>query len=139
MPRPKPCSICRHWFRPDPRLGEKQSVCSAEECQQERQRRNVAAWVRRHPDDAIRRRIERRQQVAATGEAVDPLTVRPPLDQLPWDLAQAAFAVDGADFLAHLARLMRQPEKKSMADQVGEITPESEKVGAYPAKKSMTG
>jgi len=46
MPRSferRPCRICRHWFRPDPRVGERQYACSAPECQLVRQLRNEDA------------------------------------------------------------------------------------------------
>lgn len=44
MPEKKPCGICRRWFKPDPRAGKRQRVCSAAACQSERPRRNAAAW-----------------------------------------------------------------------------------------------
>jgi hypothetical protein len=46
----KPCSICRRWFETHPRAGSRQRVCSAVECQRERQPRAVAAWRKRNPD-----------------------------------------------------------------------------------------
>jgi len=106
MSRPTPCRICRQWFRPDLRLGDRQRVCSAPACQAERQRRNVAAWKQLHPDDAVKRRIVARQRCAARDEPVDPLTVPAPLDRLPWAVAQTEFKVQGADFLAHMGRLL---------------------------------
>jgi hypothetical protein len=106
MPRQKPCSICRHWFVPDVHVGARQRVCSAPACQDERQQRNVAAWVRRHPEDAVRRRLAARRRRAAKGEAVDPLVVPAPLSKLPWDVAQKQFEVQGADFLAYFGKVL---------------------------------
>ncbi len=31
--RKRPCSICRRWFRPDPRVGDRQHACTKPECQ----------------------------------------------------------------------------------------------------------
>ncbi|MGA3125051.1 MAG: SDR family NAD(P)-dependent oxidoreductase [Polyangiaceae bacterium] len=42
--RPRPCTICRRWFRPDPRVGERQRACSRA-CTVER--REEARRVRR--------------------------------------------------------------------------------------------
>jgi len=52
MPRsfPKrPCRLCRRWFRPDPRVGERQYACSTPECQLVRQLANEAARLEREP------------------------------------------------------------------------------------------
>ena len=38
--RKKPCGICRRWFLPDVRVGERQKTCSNPACQRERHRRN---------------------------------------------------------------------------------------------------
>ncbi len=114
MLRSRPCPICHRWFRVDARLGDRQRVCSFEACQQERQRRNVAAWLHSHPDDAVRRHIRRRELRAAKGHPVDPLKMPVPLDRLPWDVAQKSFGVQGADFIGHLGRLLGPEPKKSM-------------------------
>jgi len=45
----RPCRLCRRWFLPDPRLKERQRVCSTAECQRTRQATNQAAWLARHP------------------------------------------------------------------------------------------
>ena len=43
MPTSKrPCRICRRWFEPDPRVGQRHRVCGRDECQHERHRRNCA-------------------------------------------------------------------------------------------------
>ena len=118
MLRSRPCRICRHWFRPDPRIAERQRVCSAEGCQAQRQRDNVAAWVERHADYAIEQRIRARQRQAAKGETVDPLDLPPLLTELPWSLAQEQFLVQGSDFLGHFGRLLCREPKKPMGSQV---------------------
>jgi len=40
----RPCRICRTWFLPAPRAGNRQHVCSEPECQRERHRRSCARW-----------------------------------------------------------------------------------------------
>lgn len=43
MPTSKrPCCVCRRWFEPDPRLGERQRACFQDSCQRERHRRSCA-------------------------------------------------------------------------------------------------
>ncbi|MBV8073019.1 MAG: hypothetical protein JO270_24175 [Acidobacteriaceae bacterium] len=38
--------------------------------------------------------------------APEPLNLPSPLDQLPWDLAQDQFGVQGADFIGHLGKVL---------------------------------
>ncbi len=109
----RPCRICRRWFAPDPRVGERQHVCSGEECQAERQRRNHEAWCRRIPGYFTARRLGER---AAESDPRPP-QMPPPLGRLPWDLAQEEFGVQGAGFLGCLGRLLAQHAQEEMPTQ----------------------
>ena len=42
--RRRRCEVCGHLFRPNPKVGNRQYVCSKPECQRERHRRNCRAW-----------------------------------------------------------------------------------------------
>lgn len=44
------CEICQRFFRPDPRVGERQKVCSGADCQRKRKRRQEKRWREKHPD-----------------------------------------------------------------------------------------
>ena len=46
----KCCEICNNSFKPDPRVGDRQHICSKLSCQQERKWRSQAAWLNRNPD-----------------------------------------------------------------------------------------
>ena len=48
--RKRPCSICRRWFRPHPRLKDRQRTCRDPECQRERHRRKCAQWNKSNGD-----------------------------------------------------------------------------------------
>ena len=86
MPETKPCRICRRWFRPDPRAGWRQRVCSSEKCQRERRRRNAAAWREEHADrieaDRLREKLrvdpDPPPEIAAANPLakIDPLAAR---------------------------------------------------------------
>ena len=45
----KKCDICSNSFKPDPHVGNRQTVCFKTSCQQERKRRSQAAWLSRNP------------------------------------------------------------------------------------------
>jgi len=101
--RRRPCCCCRKWFRPDPRVGTRQRACSAAACQRRRRAQTQAAWRAANPDYFAARRIQAR---AASSTPSEPLRVRPPLDRLPWDIAQDEFGVQGADFLGVFGQVL---------------------------------
>lgn len=45
----KHCAICGQFFRPSPRLGDKQVSCSNATCQRERKKRSQKAWLLKNP------------------------------------------------------------------------------------------
>jgi hypothetical protein len=102
MPRKRPCCICRHWFRPDPRVGSRQRACRQPECQARRRQKNQAAWRKRNPDYFYARRM----QVRGAKKRPEPLRLPPPLSRLPWDIAQDEMGVQAADFLGVMGTLI---------------------------------
>jgi len=44
----RPCRICRKWFTPNPRLGDRQQTCGVMECQRRRHARKCAEWNRKN-------------------------------------------------------------------------------------------
>lgn len=60
-----------------------------------------------------------RQLRAAKGEPVDPVGQPPPLNELPWEMAQKQFGVQGADFLGQFGRvLLKGVKKQSLAQPI---------------------
>ena len=59
----KPCRVCGRWFRPDPRVGDRQKTCGCSECQREWNRRLSQARRAREPhlefEDRLRDRLQR--------------------------------------------------------------------------------
>lgn len=131
----RPCSICRKWFTPSARAGGRQYACSTPSCQLARRRKKQAAWRAAHPDYFVARRLQERAasteeprpheasaRSSSAADAVtrppDPLAVRPPLDRLPWDLAQSHFGVQGADFIAVLGGVLLRAAQSQRRVQV---------------------
>jgi len=108
--RKKPCSICRRWFRPDPRIGPRQRACGKADCQAARRQKTQAGWRARNPDHDIARRMQER---STKEQRPEPLRLPPPLSRLPWDLAQDQFGVQGADFIGVLGKVLRHSAQTS--------------------------
>jgi hypothetical protein len=118
MLRARPCRICRKWFHPDRRVGDRQRVCSSASCQAARRKQTQAAWRASNPDYFTARRLKQRAAKAPAPAPTPtshrtplvtlppPLHVPPPLDQVPWDVAQDLFGAQGADFIAILSKVL---------------------------------
>jgi hypothetical protein len=108
--RKRPCSICRRWFRPDPRVGARQRACSRPECQAARRKQTQARWRTAEANRGYARanRIEKRNAAESPPE---PVRVPAPLNQLPWDLAKDQFGAKGTDFIGVLSTLLLRTAK----------------------------
>ena len=110
-PRKRPCSICRRWFRPDPRVGVRQRACGKPECQTARRKKTQAHWRAKNPDYAAGYRL---QQRSAQERPAESLRVPSPLNRLPWDVAKDEFGGKAADFLAVMGTLLMRSAKDQM-------------------------
>src|SRR5450432_2395035 len=106
--RKKPCRICRRWFQPDARVGERQRACGKPECQTARRQKTQAGWRKRNPDYTISWRLDQR---AAQTPRPESLRVPVPLNQLPWELAKDQFGAQGADFIGVMGALLVRSAK----------------------------
>ncbi len=67
MGRKRPCRICGHWFRPHPRAGDRQQVCSGADCQRERHRRACQRWRQREGPAERAHRLRQRLRKQGDG------------------------------------------------------------------------
>lgn len=100
-PKKRPCRICRRWFEPHPRAGDRQRVCSDPACQRERHRRADSAWHDRHPDYDRKRRLKER-----LGDEPDVAEPDSPLVELDWDAAEKAIGPAHRVVTERAARLL---------------------------------
>ena len=110
-PRKRPRSICRGWFRPDPRVGARQRACGTPDCQAARRKKTQARWRARNPDYAAGYRLQRRN---SQERAPEPLRVPAPLNRLPWDVAKDEIGGKATDFLGVMGTLLVRSAKDQM-------------------------
>ncbi len=130
----RPCRFCRRWFLPDLRVGARQRACSTAECQERRRAATQACWRKRNPDYAAAWRLQRRRGE----ERPEPPWVLPPLNTLPWDIAQDEFKPVGAAFLASLGRVVVTHAKDLMKRQVRATLEESGRHALSGVKDEMS-
>lgn len=76
--RKRPCRICKKWFRPNSRLGDRQKTCGAPECQRQWHIRKCAQWNQKNRSCAQESYLKDRLELLDPGS-------KPPLPspQLP--------------------------------------------------------
>jgi hypothetical protein len=133
--RKKPCTICRRWFQPDPRVGDRQRACGKPECQTARRQKTQARWRKRNPDYAIAWRLDQRTTQTPPPE---PLRLPAPLEHLPWNVAKDQFRPQGADFLGVMSALIRRAAKDEMRSYLFDSTSVPHAL-PVPAEKTRSG
>jgi hypothetical protein len=130
--RKKPCSVCRRWFQPNPRVGERQRTCGSADCRRAHKRRTQRAWVERHPDYWTEQRLaaQAERAVAARGPP-------PEVRRLPLAFAQDAMGAQALVFVLLLARLQHRALQDAMRAQHAEFTSELARLGVGAAQDAM--
>ena len=123
MTRKRPCRICRKWFVPHPRVGDRQRVCGAGRCQSERHRRACEAWRRRQPEydreDRLRRRLVKEPEASCAGGLL-----ADPLRGVDWTVARDAVGLQVAVTIEETARVVHQWARDAVRRQVVTTQPD---------------
>ena len=123
MHRKRPCRICRHWFRPHPRAGDRQHVCSAADCQRERHRRACQRWRQGEAPAERAHQLRQRLRVDAEGRHA-----AGPGPKLSWDVVRDAVGLEVAVILEEISRLLADVVRDAVQRQVGAAARESRQV-----------
>ncbi len=127
MARKRPCRICRKWFVPHPRAGDRQRACSAASCQSERHRKACEAWRGRQPEydreDRLRRRLVR-EEGGPGGVQADPLR------RVDWSAARDAVGLEVAVTIEEAAKVLHLWARDAVCSQVH--TPQADTRGVQP-------
>jgi len=116
MSRSRPCRICRRWFIPHPRAGDRQRACSKADCQQERHRLACQAWRCRHPEydreDRLRRRL-RQEEPGGRSRSV-PVD---PLQEIDWSVARDAVGLQVVAVIEETGQVLRNWARDAVTAQ----------------------
>ncbi len=118
MRRKRPCGICRRWFVPHPRAGDRQRVCGQAECQRERHRRACKAWRDREADEERRHRLRLRLRAEATDS-------EPAAGGIRWSAVRDAVGLEVSVILEEFLRLVEDAVRDAVSRQVAGIKGES--------------
>jgi hypothetical protein len=135
----RPCRICRKWFLPNSRLGDRQKTCGAPECQQKWHARKCAEWNRKNrsyfQEIYLRRRLE--SLAADPAEPLPPpcpppapspaLQCASPLDY-PRGVVQEVIGAQQLVIIEYLVRLLARGVQEAIRAQLPETQGESRRL-----------
>lgn len=130
MHRKRPCQICRRWFVPHPRAGDRQRVCGSVDCQRERHRRACRAWREREADAEHRHRLEQRLRA-------DPQGSGPGAEKVRWTVVRDAVGLEVAVILEELHRVLEDAVRDAVRRQMAGIAEESRRQSALGRRDDM--
>ena len=120
----RPCSICRCWFLPDPRVGARQKTCSSPACQAERRRRTQCNWRQKNRSYQADYRLREQAEKLVSGDLeVTPMRGPPAeIAQVPWPFAKDAMGAKATVFMAFFIRLVMRSVKDQRCTESAVIT-----------------
>ena len=140
----RPCRICKKWFLPNPRLGNRQKTCGTPECQRQWRIRKCAEWnlKNRHiaRENYLRDRLELLSPVSDSPASPSPTPPPPPQKPSPHRVSpldypprvvQEVMGVQQLIIIEYIVRLLMKrvqevikPQLSGIKDEYGQIPPE---------------
>lgn len=132
----RPCRICRKWFTPDPRLGDRQKTCGKESCIRKWHAKKCAEWNKKNRSyfQAIylSSKLESSKTPSQSDNCPPPSSnpdknypIRPPSSrstpQLPGDVIQDVIGVQPLIIIEYVAQLLVRSFKEVIRAQPVEI------------------
>jgi len=140
----RPCRICRKWFIPDPRVGNRQKTCGDPECKRQWHVRKCSDWNKKHRTyfqeiylaaklqglDPANSTIAASNSppLASAPACRDPVSGSTTFPQLPHSLVQEVIGAQHIVIIDYLARQLLRSVKEVIARQHSGITGESQQV-----------
>ncbi len=118
--RKRPCRICRKWFFPDPRVGDRQKTCGAKKCQTKWHGKKCTEWNQQNP--AYFKEIYLGKKLAAIDEAdAKHVSFSVKSNQLPRKLIQEVIGAQHLVIIEYVNRLLSKSFQEEILCQVPEI------------------
>ena len=136
MVRKRPCGVCRRWFMPHRRVGERQQYCGDPACQRERHRRACKTWRDQNPDydreDRLRRKLRARPD-GPVAETEAGLTTDPQR-RLDWSAARDAVGLETAVIIEESGQVLVDWVRDAVGMEVRVLKEESRRLLGPPPR-----
>ena len=139
----RPCRICRKWFLPNPRVGDRQMTCGAEKCMRKWRIKKCAEWYKKNRSSYFQTNyLSTKLASLAVDEKKDPkqsAAITTPLPrlptagtgkfpQLPRSLIQEVIGGQHLVIIEYVAQLLFRSVQEVIKQQPLEITSDSPQV-----------
>ncbi len=133
----RPCKICRKWFMPHPRVGDRQKTCGAHECMRKWHARKCAEWNRKNRNCfqenylSTRLALAANEKEGAKGTSDTPSQSQvsasrpPPFPRLPRSFIQEVIGAQQLVIVEYVARQLFRSVQEVIKRQHFEITGDS--------------
>ena len=118
MAKKRPCRVCRRWFFPHPRAGDRQRVCSDPACQTERHRRASKNWLRQNPDYHRGRRLRQRVNPGRSPGERKPDFGCNPMQRLAQDAVQDAVGLEVAVVIEESGKVIAEWVQDAVSPEI---------------------
>jgi hypothetical protein len=127
----KPCSVCRRWFVPNARVGQRQRTCGTAPCREMQRRRTQARWRKANPGYWRDLRLHEQMEKARRRGAVQAPAASEPamVAAIPWQQAQDAMGPEAAVFIAFVVRLAARQARSALQAQELRLRDEMKRSG----------
>lgn len=125
--RKRPCRICRKWFSPNPRIGDRQKTCGAKDCQTKWRAKKCSEWNKKNK--AYFKEIYLNKKLAAINEANRKVVSFPvKSSQLPRKLIQEVIGAQQLVIIEYVNRLLLRSFKEVILIQLAGINKQPEEL-----------
>ncbi|MDA3834655.1 MAG: hypothetical protein PF495_14820 [Spirochaetales bacterium] len=138
----RPCRICRKWFRPDPRVEDRQRTCGDHECKRKWHAKKCAEWNRKNRTYAqenylheklalaVSQSDERKKPSAAGATANAPVFVSHPASfpQLPRSLIEEVIGVQQLVIIEYVGQQLFRSVQEVIKRQLVEFKKDAEQL-----------
>ena len=128
--RKRPCRICRKWFTPDPRLGERQKTCGATECQRQWHAKKCRQWNKKNRSYFEEIYLEKCLASCEAGEKQAPATPVAPNApaSLPAKVVQEEIGIQQFVIIRYFVRQSFRRFQEVMRGQLIELTQDRQRI-----------
>lgn len=120
----RPCKICRKWFAPHPRLGDRQKTCGSKECQKKWHAKKCAQWNRQHRAFFQATYLSKKLQAAQDqGIETPPPQLRKPniFSKLPQEVFQEVISTQQLVIIEYLSQVLMRSVQEVIRVQHADI------------------
>jgi hypothetical protein len=115
----RPCRICRRWFRPNPKLKDRQKTCADPQCQREWHRKQCVQWNRSNEEYFRANYLAKKKEATSTSPSPPRSRIK---SGLPLGYVQEVIGVQHLIIIEYFGQLWWRRFQEVIKGQVAVLT-----------------